>query len=241
MINQKMVNRFTEVDRRKIVELGCKSIWSSEGKEARDYLQEKRGFTPDVIKKFKIGYCPRGTSHQLEGRIITPFRDEYGNLVSITTRHLFKSKGDPYYFWHEVFTKSLFVFGLYESKYDIIKYRKAILVEGEMDVGFLHSCGIPVAVAACGSSHSLYQAMSITTYCSEVYLLFDGDNAGRNSMRRAMDIYRRYNMGSNSCGILYVPVELPMGMDPDDYVKEHGKKGILHLLKNSKEKMVKKL
>ncbi len=124
------VETFSEVQRIKIEQAAKRSLRNPEGKKALDYLKEQRGFSDEVIEKFKFGYCPMEVNHQLKGRMISPIYDAYGDLVAVSTRNLFKQKGDAGYFWHERFDKGSFLYGLNLAKESILRCKKAIVVEG---------------------------------------------------------------------------------------------------------------
>lgn len=140
-------------------------------------------------------------------------------------------------FWHEQFQKKRYLYGINNAKNAILKNNKAIIVEGEFDVLSLHSNGFPIAVAPCGSAFSLFQAATLARYCDEVFLLFDGDNAGRAATRSALKLYNNNDL--DAYDILYIPVFLPEGTDPDDFVRKYGKYELKKILKKAKEDRLK--
>lgn len=216
------------------MDLGIKYLREEAGKKALDYLHNERGLSDETISDFQIGYCPEKAKHQLAGRIITPICDAFGEVVAISTRRM--EKDHSFRFWHEQYEKGFYVYGLHLAKRHIIKYRKAILVEGEFDVACLHSQGIKMTIGLCGSALSSFQASMILRYCSIIYLLFDPDRGGRSATQRAMNLYKLISpMVSSSNPIMFVPVILPDGLDPDDFVKQHGKKALADLMKKSQE------
>jgi DNA primase len=227
----KWQEKFREVDRVRIVEAGKKSIKKKEGEKALEYLRKERGFTDEVIDKFEFGYCPEYISHQLKGRIILPLYDPYGNLLAVSSKHL--NKNHPRRFWHESFDKKSNLFGLNFAKYDITKHNRSIVVEGEYDAIYLHSKGFTMSVAICGSSFSVLQSSLLTRYCTEVFFVFDGDEAGYHAEQRVKKIYRDNHF--SSYGITYFYAKLPAGKDPDDFVKENGVDELKNILKKSRE------
>ena len=222
-----------ESERAKLVELAHKTLWESEGEPALRYLKEERSLSEPAIRRFKMGYVPLRVSHRCAGRLIFPIYDSYDNLVAISTRHLHKQKKEPGYFWHESFEKSFYLYGLSVAKKAILSCSKAILVEGEMDVAALHSKGVDIAVGVCGSSFSVFQAAMLSRYCSELYLMFDGDKSGMNALKRVEEMDDEYIFSDS--GMKMIPCSLPLDMDPDDFVKQYGKTGVIDLLKISKE------
>lgn len=196
------------------------------------YLKDKRGISDFIIDKFDLGFVPFQTTHQFHGRIITPIYDSYNNLIALSTKSLEIPKGEPWHFMHEDFEKRFYLYGLNNAKKNIFKYKKAILVEGEMDTLFLHSLGFDIAVGLCGSAFSIYHSALLARYCKEVYIVLDGDRAGRDSKDRIKQIFKDYNFSQYDMKYMYV--NLPEGYDPDDFIKEKGKKSFKNLLINSR-------
>ena len=161
-----------------------------------------------------------------------PIFDPYSELVAISTRHLHKKKNEPGHFWHESFEKSFYLYGMHAAKYNIVKYQKAVLVEGEMDVCTLHSYGCKIAVGVCGGSFSFYQASLIARYCHELYLLTDPDESGMHSCIRA--IHMRYQ-DQYFPEMRFIPVSLPNKQDPDEFVVYNGVKALSKIMKQKKQ------
>lgn len=179
-----------------------------------------------------MGYCPPSSGHQLRGRIITPIYDPSDGLVALSTRHL--DPDHPNRFWHEVFDKGSYLYGLPQAKYTIQSVNKAIIVEGEFDVIALHMMGFKMTVGVCGSALTLFQIGLLSRYCSEIYLLFDADDAGKEAMRRADVMYKREAL--EGYGIQFFSVRMPKGMDPDEFVFTNGRDALKERLIESKEK-----
>ena len=226
----KYVEKFREKDRALIVQLAKKSLKTDEGKEALAYLKNERNFSDEAIDKFNIGYCPLSIDHQLRGRIITPLYDAHDNLIVLTTRHLDEKHSSR--FWHESFDKGSFLYGLNCAKYYILKYKKAILVEGEFDVIALHSEGFKMTIGVCGSALTFFQSALLFRYCSEVYIMFDGDTSGKRSIERIMKMYDKYDLDGYK--VKYIPVYLPDNKDPNDCIKE-GKEKMKNYLIQAKK------
>lgn len=172
-----------------------------------------------------------GVNHQLQGRIITPIYDLYGEALAVSTRHLDENWKNR--FWHERFDKGSALFGLRDARKHILRYRKALVVEGEFDVACLHSFGFTITVGVCGSAFTLSHASLLARYCTEVYIMFDNDVAGRDGVERIQKLYKKHSF--EKFGIVYIPVSLPLGVDPDDFVKKYGAIGLQKLLETAKE------
>lgn len=219
----KWVTGFSEMERKNIVKAAKITIRKPEGKKALDYLLNERRFTNEVIDKFDIGYCPEDVDHEVRGRIITPVYDPYGELVAISTRHLDRNHYQR--FLHESFDKGFYLYGFYNARISIQKTNKVIIVEGECDVSCFHSFGFDMTVGLCGSAFTLFQISLLSKYCTDFYLLFDGDQAGRHSTARTMKDYEKYNLEAYK--IKFIPVYLPAKTDPDDFLIENGRKEMM--------------
>ena len=193
------------------------------------YLREERGLTEEAIDAYQMGFVPSRVNHELSGRVLTPLFDPYENLVAITSRHL-KRKKD---FWHEAFDKSFHLYGLNVAKPHILKYGYAVLVEGEFDVASLYGSHVKMAVGVCGSAFTIFQASLLARYCKKVFVVFDRDSnqSGQKATQRILDLGKEllFNMD-------FIPVNLPIGVDPDDFVKENGARKFASLLKSAEEK-----
>lgn len=222
---------FGEVEREKILELSQLTLWSKEGENALAYLRNERCFSDEVIKSFNMGFVPMRVNHELRGRILTPFFDPYGKIVAFSSRHILDKRN----FWHESFDKSFYLYGLHIAKKYIFQSKKAILVEGEFDVAYLHSRGIKMSVGVCGSAFNKFQAGLLARYCKEVYVVFDGDEnrTGQRAINRVIKLHKNKLHGMN-----FIPVFLPEKKDPDDFIKEYGKNEFKLLLQESKKNTI---
>ena len=93
---------------------------------------------------------------------------------------------------------------------------RILLVEGYMDVISLHAAGIGYAVASLGTSLTREQARVIKRYGKQVFICYDGDNAGLQATNRAIDILAAENIRPRI-------VVLEGGKDPDEYIRDYGK------------------
>jgi DNA primase len=230
MIN-KWISGFPEAERHKIVKAAKITLRKPEGKVALDYLVDKRKFTYEVMDRFDVGYCPVDVNHEVRGRIITPIYSTYGDLVAISTRHLDKNHHQR--FLHESFDKGSYLYGLDKAKEAIQRSNKVIIVEGECDVLCMHTYGFNMTVGLCGSALTLFQISLLSKYCENFYLLLDGDDAGRDSIKRAMKDYDKYNL--EAYGVNFIPVHLPDGSDPDEFIISRGKRNMVDKLRSAKE------
>ncbi|MBR5569537.1 MAG: DNA primase [Oscillospiraceae bacterium] len=219
------------------------ALYSPEGKECLEYTQ-KRGLSKSIITRFGIGFAPNSwnslvtamkakgyTDQELiaadlvgekNGRIYDRFRnrlmfpiiDVRGNVVGFGGRVLDDSK--PKYLNSNetvIFNKRKNLFGLNLAKKTKLGY--LILVEGNIDVVTMHQYGFDNAVASLGTSLTEEQATLISRYAEQVILLYDGDSAGQKATRRAIPMLEK-------AGIHVKVLQIPDGMDPDDYLQKFG-------------------
>ncbi|GAB6065072.1 DNA primase [Aquifex pyrophilus] len=164
------------------------------------------------------------------GRIVIPIRNMQGRVIGFGGRRIREDKSPKYINSpdSEVFKKGKNLFGLYEAKDYIKEEGYAVLVEGYFDVIKLFSDGIRNVVAPLGTALTEEQAKLLSKYTKKVYILYDGDEAGRKATRKAISLLL-------DAGIEVYPVELPEGYDPDEFVKSYGVKALKELILNTKE------
>jgi DNA primase len=244
-MKKEFVVHFSEVERNKIVELAQETLWNENSQdvlEALEYLRQGRGLTDSVIKSFRFGYFPSRLRHDWSGRIIMPLFDSYSKLVVLTSRN-FRASKDGFPHLHEEFDKKRYLFGLDVAKKSIIKWQKAIVVEGQFDTANSHVYELDNTVGILGSAFSMHHVGLLSRYTDNIFLVFDADEAGYNSLHRSIEMYIHYGLAS--MGINFIPVLLPeregndskdRKNDPDLFLKKNGKQAYLDLLKESKER-----
>lgn len=222
-------------------------LWKSEGSKALAYLHG-RGLDDVAIRRFGLGAAPDGWDHltrylkslgyreeeirqaglagekdgryydMFRNRAIFPIVNAQGKVLGFGGRLL--GEGNPKYLNTSdtlIFNKRL---GLYAI--NMVKKERAlkrlILVEGYMDVVSLRVRGVAGVVATLGTALTEEQARLIKRYAPEVHVCYDGDGAGQKAILRALDIFEAADMPARV-------IDIPDGMDPDDYVKKHGAEG----------------
>lgn len=101
---------------------------------------------------------------------------------------------------------------------------KVLIVEGYMDVISLYQNGINYVVAGLGTAFTENQARLIKRYFrNNVYLCYDGDNAGINATNKTNSVFNEISIKPNI-------IILPDKLDPDDYIKKYGLNGFNKLL-----------
>tara|TARA_B100000029_G_scaffold514793_1_gene619027 strand:+ start:996 stop:2741 length:1746 start_codon:yes stop_codon:yes gene_type:complete len=193
-------------------------------------IQSKK-FKSDAMKQSglfintKNGYIDRFRS-----RIMFTIQNTAGKTVAFAGRVYNSNDSAKYVNSPEtpLYVKSNILYGLYKTKNEIIKSSRAIVVEGYLDLLQLYQAGIKNIVAVSGTSFTEQHAKLIKRYCNEVFLAYDGDNAGISSAIKAAYILMKH-------GVNVKIVPLPINKDPDDWVKNEGPEPFLNALENSLE------
>jgi DNA primase len=214
---------------------------------AIEYLKG-RGLTGIVARDFGIGFAPdawdttltafRGRSEALlaaglitkndrgrtydrfRHRIMFPIRDTRGRTIAFGGRVLGKDDGPKYLNSPEtpVFQKGRELYGLFEARKALRKLTRFVVVEGYMDVVALAQHGIRYAVATLGTATNETHFQKLFRYAPEVICCFDGDRAGRQAARRALESA----LPTLEDGRQLKFVFMPDGEDPDSIVRGQG-------------------
>ncbi len=113
----------------------------------------------------------------------------------------------------DIYNKSNVLYGLFQSKNEIIKTDSCLLVEGYTDVISLHHNGIKNAVSSSGTSLTEGQIRLIKRFTNNVVILYDSDPAGINASFRGVDMILK-------AGLNVKVVLFPEGEDPDSYAHQ---------------------
>jgi DNA primase len=193
-------------------------------------------FTPDKVKMaLTLGLIKKrekgqGSYDFFRDRIIFPIRDSSGKVAGFGGR-VFKDTEEAKYINSPqslIYDKGKMFYGLLQAQNWIRKHRKAILVEGYLDVIGFHSKEIDYAVAPLGTALTPYQVRSLRSMADSLLVCFDGDRAGRRAALRAVEICFKENLSSQV-------VLLPEGKDPFDLSQELSKHEIFEILNQSKQ------
>ena len=167
-------------------------------------------------------------------RIIFPFFDRTGRVIGFTGRLITTEKDKPKYLNSaetEVFKKSRFLYGLYQSKKEIMKENECLLVEGQTDLISWHLAGIKNVVAGSGTALSEDQVKMILSLTSCLTIVYDGDPAGIKAS--VSNIKLPLQMGLD----VYLVV-LPDGEDPDSFVIKHGVEKLKDFIEDNRKDIV---
>lgn len=145
-------------------------------------------------------------------RITIPIHNAQGRVVGFGGRLIpGVAEGGPKYLnspESPVYPKSKVLYGLHKARKNFEKHGGACLVEGYFDVIKLHQRGWDNTVATCGTALTEQQAKLLKRYTDTVFIMRDGDKAGRNAI--AKDILALVPQQFK----VYV-IHLPENEDPD--------------------------
>lgn len=220
------------------------TLWTPDGAEALNYLH-RRGLDDAGIKRFGLGSTGTGwnalTRHLTEhgftveelkkaglssekdgkfydmfrNRVMFPIINPQGKVLGFGGRII--GNGNPKYLNTAdtpVFNKRQGLYALNMAKKER-GLKRLILVEGYMDVVSLRQRGVQGVVATLGTALTEEQARLFKRYAPEVWVCYDGDSAGQKAILRALDIFESQEMSARV-------IDIPGGMDPDDYVRANG-------------------
>ena len=211
-----------------------KWLCSDEGIDARKFLLDRRQLDLGTVAEFRVGFVPLRIDHDFAGRLVMPIFDTYNNLLALSVRPLLEDKEELKKvgkYWNESYDKGNHLFGLNLAKYWIVKWGFAILVEGQMDTMAMHSFGMPNTVGVLGGAFTPFHAMLIKRWTSQLVLLFDGDAAGREDVKRCQKVLSYYDyrpLGKRKPRNVFqhIAVTLPGESDPNEYLCKNGSLGM---------------
>jgi len=224
------------------------------GKTARDYLQ-KRAVSEETVRQFRLGFVPdtwRSLADNLEssglslklaeqaglviagkeggyydrfrGRLMFPIENIFGEIIAFGGRIL--GEGEPKYLnspESPVYIKGKNLYGLQKAKESIREKGFCLIVEGYFDAISLWNAGVRNVVATLGTALTRDHLELLRRYTQDVVALFDPDAAGRKALDRSLELFLGANMHARA-------LVLPGGLDPDDFIKMHGREKLDELI-----------
>ncbi|MFK7823066.1 MAG: DNA primase [Oligoflexales bacterium] len=216
------------------------------GQAARDYLLN-RGFAKESWAKIGFGYAAdssqdlisklqnhgyemseleavslasvfQGRSYDFfRHRLTIPIRDTHGRLIAFGGRALGQQQQK---YKNSRYDKSATLFAMDLARKEMRNKLRGIVVEGYLDALKMHEYGYGETVACQGTALTREHMRSMNSATSMVYLLFDGDQAGRNASLKLVSDSLDYPE------LQFKVALLPMGEDPDSYLRAHGREAL---------------
>ena len=221
---------------------------SDEGKLALKYLLD-RGIDEEIIEAFDIGLAPSekdylyqalnakefGVIDQIESgmirkekndsyidtfrsRIMFPIKDLNNRVVGFSGRVYLPGDKSPKYINSNenlIFHKSELLYNYSNANEHARRENYVFVFEGFMDVIAAYKAGIKASVATMGTAFTKQHLKALNALTNKVILCFDGDQAGINATSKAAAVFSSENK------IPYA-VQIPEGLDPDEYLKKYG-------------------
>lgn len=165
-----------------------------------------------VVRKEQGGYYDR-----FRGRLIFPVMDAQGRPVAFGARAMRPGDEPKYLNSPETaaYTKGRHLFGLNVSRDEIRRKKFAILVEGYLDLIVPFQHGVRNVVASLGTALTGEQAKLLGRFARKVVVNYDGDRAGINAAKRAIEVLLPEDFEAKV-------LVLPDGSDPDEFVRARG-------------------
>lgn len=237
-------------------------LHTEEGHQALNYLY-KRGLDLDFIRQFQIGLAPKAPGMlrrfmQTKGvredvlleagllvspkegqlrdffqeRILFPIHHHSGDVIGFSGRkYKEETFGGKYVNTPEtaLFKKSRVLFGFNYSRRRIAKERKAIVVEGQIDALCLIRSGFNWTVAGQGTAFGEGHVKELMQLgVNQVFLALDSDKAGQEATAKIGHLFQKE-------GVEVWVVQLPMGQDPDSFLRQEGPPAFVKLLEGSSD------
>ena len=189
-------------------EIGCLT-------EKRDSLKEfsvEKGY--DIDDLVSLGLISSKNQNDIyRSRIIFPIKTISGRTVGFGARLIKSSSKSAKYINSPdsiIYNKSKILYGLNNSKNEIVKNDNCYIVEGYTDVIRFHQKGIKNVVSSSGTALTTGQINIIRRLTKNITMLFDSDNAGVNATIRSIDMILSEGMNVNIC-------LFPENEDPDSF------------------------
>ena len=234
-------------------------LFNKDNQEALEYLL-KRGLKKDAVEEFQLGYVPWKNDFResllkkyseedidltglyykndktgkyidrFNSRIIFPVNNITGDSIAFGGRIIRESKLAKYINSPETefYKKGNMIYNLDKAKDKRSETNEVLIVEGYMDVVSVYASGIKNVIANSGTALTERQINLIWKFFSNPIICLDGDESGQKAASR---IAERLFPLINENNKIFFSI-MPEGQDPDDYIKNNGKDGLLNLLKN---------
>lgn len=234
-------------------------LHGEQAEPARRYLV-KRGMSPAAIGRFRLGYSPdswqwlldrarsagfsdavlgaaglSGVSQtskrpfdRFRGRLMFPIHDTLGRVAGFGARRLADTADEPtakYINSPEsiIFAKSDLLYGIDIVRDAVSRRREAVVVEGYTDAIMAWQFGVDNVLAALGTAIGERHIRMLRRFADRVTLVLDGDAAGQQRTAEILELFVENPIDLRI-------VTLPSGLDPCDFLQQHGAAAFQELL-----------
>lgn len=199
-----------------------------------DFLLRRlaRSLSSEILVEAGLAVLDRdgNVRDRFRGRITFPVHDLSGRAVGIGARVLPGERDDglkqrsgspgsgPKYLNSPetpIYRKGEVLYNLHRAKAAVSRSGEIHVVEGYTDVIAMVQAGIETAVATCGTALGEGHFRLASRFAQRMVLAFDSDEAGARAAERAYAFLERFPVQP-------VVLVLPEGLDPADFVRQHG-------------------
>lgn len=152
-------------------------------------------------------------------RVLFTIRNANGQVIAFSGRTLSQDAQAKYINSPEsvLFNKSQELFNFDLAKINIKRSKDVILFEGYMDVIAAFSAGVQNGIASMGTSLTVEQVNKLSRVAQRIFIAYDGDEAGQNATKRAIDLITQV-----APKMKIQIIHLPDNLDPDEYLRKFG-------------------
>jgi DNA primase len=209
------------LSQREITDDTCKTFHLGYAPDSWDalsiYLRQKGASQDQIDRSGLVVKKDEGGSYdRFRGRLIFPVLDVQGKPIAFGGRTL-RDEDAKYINSPETaaYIKGRNLFGLNLTRDEIRRAGFAILVEGFLDLIVPYQFGVCNVVASLGTALTPEQARLMSRFARKVVVNYDGDNAGVQAAKKAIEILLAEDL---EVKILV----LPNGSDPDEFLRQSG-------------------
>jgi DNA primase len=154
---------------------------------------------------------------RFRNRLMIPICRDTGPVIAFGGRAIDADQQPKYLNSPEtpIYSKGRTLYGLNLAKSAIKQGKFAVLVEGYFDFAQVYQAGFQGVVASCGTALTPQQAQLLKRFTSRVVLSFDPDAAGQGAAAKSCEMLVSEGFEVNVA-------TLPVGEDPDTFVRRQG-------------------
>lgn len=182
------------------------------------YLRQKGAMQAQIDRSGLVVKKEEGGSYdRFRGRLMFPVMDVQGRPIACGGRTLSPDEDAKYINSPETaaYIKGRNLFGLNVTRDEIRRQGFAILVEGFLDLIIPFQFGIRNVAASLGTALTPEQAKLLGRFARKVVLNYDGDRAGVQAAKRAIEILLPEDLDVKV-------LVLPNKSDPDEFIRQQG-------------------
>jgi DNA primase catalytic core len=188
---------------------------------------------------FKLGLLRKRNSGQIGelfwDRIVFPITKSDLSPIGFGGRVIVDVEGSPKYInspESPIYEKRKSFYGLGQGYGPAQKLKNVFIVEGYLDVISFSQAGLDNTLAVCGTALTEDHVKLLKRFVNKVYLVFDGDGAGRAAAARAFPIFL-------DSSVEVVPIILPPSEDPDSLTLNREESEIREILRERETSLLK--